>query len=564
MIDEALNSLFPTKLARLTLPSPSLLLSLKSTFFPSLLLYRVPVQRMAGEEGHAIGIDLGQLWEHDHVEIIVNDQGNRTTPSCVAFTETERLVGDSAINQIIRNPTNSIFDAKRLIGRRFNDATVQSDLKLWPFKVTEGPGGKPLIVVTNEGQEKQFAAEEISAMVLAKMREIAEAYLNSTVKNAVITVPAYFNDSQRQATKNAGNTAGLNVMRIINEPTAAAIAYGIDKKAGWYSKRNVMIFDLGGGTLDVSLLTIGDGVFEVKATAGDTHLGGEDFDNKMVDFCVEQFKKKHNLDVSGNSKALRRLRSACEKAKRRLSFTSATDIEIDCLYEGTDFYTTITRAKFEQLNMDFFNKCLEPVEKCLKDSNMEVSSVHDVVLACGSSRIPKVQQLLQDVFKGKQLCKSINPDEAIAYGAAVQAAVLSGNGNGKLQDFTLLDVTPLSLGVETQGKHVMTVVIPRNSSIPIKRSITLVTLYDNQASVELPIYEGESTNTKNNNFLGQFVLEGIPPAPKGAAQLDVCFSIDANGILNVSAEDKSAGQRKGITIMSDKDIRSSEGIEAVN
>ncbi|KAM1162266.1 hypothetical protein PS2_001271 [Malus domestica] len=528
---------------------------------------------MAGKEGHAIGIDLGTtyscvaVWEHERVEIIVNDQGNRTTPSCVAFTETERFVGDSAINQIIRNPTNSIFDAKRLIGRRFSDATVQSDSKLWPFKVTEGPGGKPFIVVTHEGQEKQFAAEEISAMVLSKMREIAEAYLNSTVKNAVITVPAYFNDSQRRATKNAGNTAGLNVMRIINEPTAAAIAYGIDRKAGWYSKRNVMIFDLGGGTLDVSLLTIGDGVFEVKATAGDTHLGGEDFDNKMVDFCVEQFKKKHNLDVSGNSKALRRLRDACEKAKRRLSFTSATDIEIDCLYEGTDFYTTITRAKFEQLNMDFFNKCLEPVEKCLKDANMEVSSVHDVVLAGGSSRIPKVQQLLQDVFGGKQLRKSINPDEAIAYGAAVQAAVLSGNGNVKLHNFNLLDVTPLSLGVQTKEDYCETfmwVVIQRNNSIPIKRKTTLQTRYDNQVFVNFAIYEGESTNTKNNNFLGQFVLEGIPPAPKGAAKFDVCFSIDDNGILSVSAEDKSTGQRKGITILSDKDIRNFEGIEVLN
>ncbi|KAM1053860.1 hypothetical protein ACFX2I_001275 [Malus domestica] len=529
---------------------------------------------MAGEEGHAIGIDLGTtyscvaVWEHDRVEIIVNDQGNRTTPSCVAFTETERLVGDSAINQIIRNPTNSIFDAKRLIGRRFNDATVQSDLKLWPFRVTEGPGGKPLIVVTHEGQEKQFAAEEISAMVLVKMREIAEAYLNSTVKNAVITVPAYFNDSQRQATKNAGNTAGLNVMRIINEPTAAAIAYGIDKKAGWYSKRNVMIFDLGGGTLDVSLLTIGDGVFEVKATAGDTHLGGEDFDNKMVDFCVEQFKKNHNLDVSGNSKALRRLRNACEKAKRRLSFTSATDIEIDCLYEGTDFYTTITRAKFEQLNMDFFNKCMEPVEKCLKDANMEVSSVHDVVLAGGSSRIPKVQELLQDVFKGKQLCKSINPDEAIAYGAAVQAAVLSGNGTEKLQDFTLLDVTPLSLGIESQergsSKLFMNIVIPRNSRIPVMKKKFVTTVSDNQVSVDFPVYEGESSIAKNNNFLAEFTLDGIPPAPQGVPLFEVCFNIDANGILNVSAEDQSTGQKKGITIKSDSDIRNFEGIEKVN
>ncbi|CAN6568776.1 unnamed protein product [Malus baccata var. baccata] len=529
---------------------------------------------MTGKEGHAIGIDLGTtyscvaVWEHERVEIIVNDQGNRTTPSCVAFTETERFVGDSAINQSIRNPTNSIFDAKRLIGRRFSDATVQSDLKLWPFKVTEGPGGKPLIVVTHEGQEKQFAAEEISAMVLSKMREIAEAYLNSTVKNAVITVPAYFNDSQRQATRNAGNTAGLNVMRIINEPTAAAIAYGIDRKAGWYSKRNVMIFDLGGGTLDVSLLTIGDGVFEVKATAGDTHLGGEDFDNKMVDFCVEQFKKKHNLDVSGNSKALRRLRSACEKAKRRLSFTSATDIEIDCLYEGTDFYITITRAKFEQLNMDFFNKCTEPVEKCLKDANMEVSSVHDVVLAGGSSRIPKVQQLLQDVFMGKQLCKSINPDEAIAYGAAVQAAVLSGNGNGKLQDFTLSDVTPLSLGLESKErgstKFYMNVVIPRNSRIPVMKKKSVTTVYDNQVSVGFPVYEGESSIAKNNNFLAEFTLDGIPPAPKHVPSFEVCFNIDANGILNVSAEDKSTGQRKGITIKSDSDIRNFEGIEKVN
>ncbi|XP_070674990.1 heat shock cognate 70 kDa protein-like isoform X1 [Malus domestica] len=478
---------------------------------------------MAGKEGHAIGIDLGTtyscvaVWEHERVEIIVNDQGNRTTPSCVAFTETERFVGDSAINQIIRNPTNSIF--------------------------------------------------EISAMVLSKMREIAEAYLNSTVKNAVITVPAYFNDSQRQATKNAGNAAGLNVMSIINEPTAAAIAYGIDRKAGWYSKRNVMIFDLGGGTLDVSLLTIGDGVFEVKATAGDTHLGGEDFDNKMVDFCVEQFKKKHNLDVSGNSKALRRLRDACEKAKRRLSFTSATDIEIDCLYEGTDFYTTITRAKFEQLNMDFFNKCMEPVEKCLKDANMEVSSVHDVVLAGGSSRIPKVQELLQDVFKGKQLCKSINPDEAIAYGAAVQAAVLSGNGNGKLQDFTE-DVTPLSLGFEClergSSKLFMNIVIPRNSRIPVMKKTSVTTVYDNQDLVDFAVYEGESCIAKNNNFLAKFTLDGIPPAPKNVPSFEVCFNIDANGILNVSAEDKSTGQKKGITIKSDSDIRNFEGIEKVN
>ncbi|KAK9913517.1 hypothetical protein M0R45_037330 [Rubus argutus] len=515
---------------------------------------------MAGKEGHAIGIDLGTkyscvgVWKDDNnsVEIIVNDQGNRTTPSCVAFTDTELLVGEAAFNQVLRNPENSIFDAKRLIGRRFSDAFVQSDKKLWPFKVIKGSDDKPMIVVTHKGEEKQCAAEEISSMVVAKMREIAEAYLGSTVKNAVITVPAYFNNSQREATKKAGTSAGLNVMRIINEPTAAAIAYGLDKKGGWYSKRNVLVFDLGGGTLDVSLLAIGDGVFEVKATAGDTHLGGEDFDNKMVNYCVEEFKKKHNLDVSGNIKTLRRLRNACEKAKRRLSFTTTTDIEIECLHQGIDFYVTFTRSKFEQLNMDFFTKCMEPVHKCLEDAKMDTDGVHDVVLAGGSSRIPKVQQLLQNVFKGKELCKSIHPDEAIAYGAAVQAAVLSGHGNGKLQDFTLLDVTPLSLGVETVTDYCetyMNVVIPRNSRIPIKKNEVVTTHDDNQTEAKFHVYEGESETTINNNFLGKFMLEGIPAAPKGVPKLDACFEIDANGILKVSAEDKSTGQKKGITII---------------
>ncbi|PRQ43358.1 putative Heat shock protein 70 family [Rosa chinensis] len=507
--------------------------------------------------GQAIGIDLGTtyscvaVWQNDHVEIIVNDQGNRTTPSYVAFNETERLVGDAAFNQVIKNPTNSIFDAKRLIGRRFSDISVQNDMKLWPFKVIEGRDDKPMIVVTHEGQERQFAAEEISSMVLAKMREIAEEFLDSTVKNAVITVPAYFSDSQRQATRNAGEFAGLKVMRIINEPTAAAIAYGLEKKAGWYSKRNVMIFDLGGGTLDVSLLTISSGVFEVKSTAGDTHLGGEDFDNRMVNYCVEEFKRKHNLDVSGNSRALRRLRNACEKAKRRLSFTSSIEVQIDCLDQGIDLYITISRAKFEQLNMDFFNKCMEPVEKCIRDANMDISQIDDVVLAGGSSRIPKVQQLLQDVFHGKKLCKSINPDEAIAYGAAVQAAILSGNGNGKLQDFNLLDVTPMSLGVETTDKNIMCFVIPRNTRIPVNKNKTLVTRYDNQSEVLFNIFEGESESTLNNNLLGEFSLVDIPPAPKGYP-FDVCFEIDENGILSVSAEDKSTGQKKGITIMSDR------------
>ncbi|KAM1947982.1 hypothetical protein ACFX15_008232 [Malus domestica] len=529
---------------------PSISKHRTGSFIPT----KIPELRMSGKEGHAIGIDLGTtyscvaVWRYDHIEIIVNGQGNRTTPSYVAFTDTERLIGDAAYNQVIRNPSNSIFDAKRLIGRRFADASVQNDLKLWPFKVTEGPDHKPMVVVTHKGQEKQFAAEEISSMVLTKMREIAEAYLGSGVKKAVITVPAYFTDSQRQATKCAGVTAGLEVMRIINEPTAAAIAYGIDNKAGWYSKRNVMIFDLGGGTLDVSLLTISSGDFEVKATAGNTHLGGEDFDNNMVNHCVEKFKKKHSLDVSGNPRALRRLKNECEKAKRRLSFTSATDIEIDCLYQGVDFYTTFTRAKFEQLNMDFFNKCMEPVEKCLEDAKMDTSDVDDVVLVGGSSRIPKVQELLHNVFIGKELSNGINPDEAVAYGAAVQAAVLNGNQSLKLQDFTLFDVIPMSLGTEYGDEQLMHVMIPRNTKIPTKKNHTFVTGYDNQSSVPCGVYEGENELTKDNNYLGGFYIGDIPPAPKGVSEVDVCFSIDENGILNVSAEVVSTGQKKEIAI----------------
>ncbi|BFG38605.1 hypothetical protein CerSpe_248790 [Prunus speciosa] len=508
------------------------------------------------EDNHAIGIDLGTtyscaaVWQADHVEILVNDHGNRTTRSYVTFTDNKRLVGDEAFSQAGRFPANSIFDSKRLIGRRFSDATVQNDIKCWPFKVVEGPADKPMIVVNHKGEEKQFAAEDISSMVLAKMREIANSYLCSRipVKDAVITVPSYFNDSQRQATIQAGKLAGLNVLRIINEPTAAAIAYGIDKKASWFRKRHVMIFDWGGGTLDVSLLTIGHNVFDVKATAGDTHLGGEDLDNRMVNYCIEEFQRKHKVGIGGNVKALRKAKIECEKAKKVLSFSFEAVIEIDSWFNGEDFHTTFTRDMFEKLNMDIFNKCMEPVKKCLEDAKIDISDVDDVVLVGGSSRIPKVQELLQEVFKGKELCKSINPDEAVAYGAAVQAAVLSGNATGKLQHFTLSDVIPMSLGTEVRKEDLMNVMIPRNTKIPTKKHRTFVTLYDNQTSVRCGVFEGENKFTRDNNYLGGFTIDGIPRAPKGVGEVDVCFSIDANGILKVSAEVMSTGQKKAITI----------------